>query len=241
MQEKWQRIASLDCLVRQAHAQHSAAIVLCHGFGASADDLAGLASYLDKKGRFTWVFPKAPLSLAFLGYGPEARAWFPIDSQALEAASRTGKAFAWSETQPQGLPEASAALRETLAVLSQNHPKLCLGGFSQGAMVTLDAYLRFPPLGADAGKAHIAALLLFSGTLLAKTFWESRAQMTLACPFFLSHGSSDAVLPLGLAEQLFELLSTAGWTGEKHIFSGGHEIPLAIIQAASGFLEKHLS
>ena len=73
------RIGSLDCIVVDGGTDPSIGVVICHGYGASYDDLAGLSNEWisllgDQGGKFRFVFPDAPNSLAELGM-PQGRAW----------------------------------------------------------------------------------------------------------------------------------------------------------------------
>ena len=62
-------IASLDCIVVDGGDEPSIGVVICHGYGASYDDLAGLSYEWitllgDRADNFRLVFPVAPHSLA---------------------------------------------------------------------------------------------------------------------------------------------------------------------------------
>src|SRR5262249_42097644 len=87
-------LGSLQCIVAQATGDPPRGLaVLCHGFGASGEDLVSLAPELVKlqpaleQARF--VFPAAPISLGWTGMG-EGLAWWNIDFQDLEARQREG-------------------------------------------------------------------------------------------------------------------------------------------------------
>ena len=77
------RIEALDCIVVDGGPSPKIAVVICHGYGASYDDLAPLSPEWigmlgDQSGEFRFVFPDAPHSLADVGM-PQGRAWWPID------------------------------------------------------------------------------------------------------------------------------------------------------------------
>lgn len=195
-------------------------VVLLHGFGAPGDDLVALAQYIDAPARF--VFPAAPIELGGM-YGP-ARAWWRLDLMKLEQDLRTGAIRDRRNEVPEGLVEARAHLTRVLDAIETKFPaaKLVLGGFSQGAMLSLDVALhRDKPL---------AGLVLMSGTLLAESEWKPRMTKLAGVPVFQSHGRYDPLLPFSIAEMLRDELKTAGAKLSWTEFAGGHEIPPAVLE-----------
>ncbi len=207
-------------------SQATTTCVLLHGFGAAGDDLVGLADALDAPVWF--VFPEAPLALG--GRYGNARAWWPLDLDRIEEDRRTGVQRDRRSEVPDGLARARIAVQQMLAQLDAQFPghRLVLGGFSQGAMVSLDAALHraAPPAG----------LVLMSGTLIAAPVWQPRMATLAGVPVLLSHGQHDAVLPFSVAELLRDELTAAGAAVDWEPFSGGHEIPAQVIDAASALL-----
>lgn len=208
--------------------------VLLHGFGASANDLIGLAPGLGVARH--WLFPHAPAALVVYGmqYG---RAWFPRDAATMERAV-AGEFFTRRRAlQPPGLTQSA---RELHAALTQQVPDLgglILGGFSQGAMVTAE-YLR---LALVEGWPLPRAALLFSGSLIAEAWWDrlDRSDPRAAgCPIFQTHGRSDTVLPYEDAEALAEVLRRAGFDVTWLATDEGHTIPERAIAAAAQVLQR---
>ena len=210
------------------------AVVLLHGFGAPGDDLVGLWPALDVDPSVRFVFPEAPLSLA--EFGPEARAWWRIDMERMQRAVDSGEQRDRSAEIPNGMAEAHAQLQETLDVLQRElgvpEGKLLLGGFSQGAMLSTDVALT--------SERPLAGLALMSGTLLAEPVWTAGMSARNSLPILQSHGAQDPLLPLSAAERLRGLLTDAGCTVEWVPFRGGHEIPMPVLQALSGFIGRCL-
>jgi len=207
--------------------------VLLHGFGAPGDDLVALADALAVPVRF--VFPAAPIELGGL-YG-DSRAWWMLDIERLIAERERGVARDRRDEIPDGLPEARA---QVMAMLDQLQARfaiaptqLVLGGFSQGAMLALDVSLHrdTPPAG----------LVVMSGTLIAEPVWQPRMSSLAGVPVMLSHGRSDGLLPFGAAEILRERLIAAGAVVDWQPFSGGHEIPESVIDAARRLLRASTS
>jgi len=195
--------------------------VFLHGYGAPGDDLIGLADGLQAAGAELF-FPEAPLDVGF------GRAWWPIDFAARERARALGKDRA--REVPEGLAAARAALSETLDGIGRQLPehRLVLGGFSQGAMLTMDLVLRDP--------RPLAGIVLLSGTILAEAEWRERLPSRRGLPVFQSHGEADDILPYASAERLHALLVEAGLEATFHPFLAGHGIPPSILTALDAWL-----
>ena len=202
------------------------AIVLCHGFGASGDDLVPLARVADVGAGVRWFFPEAPLAVD-LGYGMSGRAWWPIDMVRLQEALMRGQARMLAGETPEGLAEARAALEGCLAVLEAEHglrrDRTIVGGFSQGAMLTTEIALHASPA--------FAGLAVLSGNLLCEDRWKPAAERAGAgLRALVSHGRGDPILPFSGAEALRALLEQAGAEVMWVPHGGQHEIPHAALE-----------
>jgi phospholipase/carboxylesterase len=208
--------------------------VLLHGFGAPGDDLVGLAERLDVPEGTLFVFPEALHALQdFIGeplYG-EARAWWLIDFAAMERAIARGEVRDLTGQVPEGLAEARQAVVAMLDALEQERGRgpLVLGGFSQGAMLSLDVALREP-------ERELAGIVLLSGTFLAAREWAPLMKGRVGTPVFQSHGESDPVLPFSIAERLRDALGAAGVDVTFEAFRGGHTIAPATLEHLSDWL-----
>lgn len=204
-------------------------VVLLHGFGAPGDDLVALAPDLDVP-HTRFVFPAAPLELGGL-YG-DSRAWWLLDLARLEASLGSGDMRAWIAEVPEGLDNARVQMARFLdqlqARFSIPNDRLVLGGFSQGAMLSLDTALH--------REAPLAGLVLLSGTLTAESVWQPRMSKVSGIPILQSHGRHDMLLPYAIAEALRDRLVAAGAKVEFHSFLGGHEIPPPVLSAMTTFL-----
>lgn len=201
--------------------------VLLHGFGAPGDDLVPLADELEAPAT-RFVFPAAPLELGGL-YG-DSRAWWLLDLAKLERELASGTPRDRRSEIPEGLQAARDQVSQLLDQLAIRFPaqRLVLGGFSQGAMLALDVALH--------RAIKPAALILMSGTLLAESEWTPRMSSLAGLPIVLSHGRTDALLPYEIAEVLRDKLRAAGALVEWVPFVGGHEIPRAVLAAATELL-----
>lgn len=235
-------LGGLDCRVldgtEQAGGDLRGVVVLCHGFGAPADDLVGLAPEMMRRhptlaAHVRFAFPAAPLSF---GDPFGGRAWWPLDMERLQHALDTGTQRDLSAEVPAGAAEARRALLalvdELLRMTGVGSERLVLGGFSQGAMVATDVALRL--------EEAPAALAVFSGTLLMEEEWKRRAPRRRGLPVLQTHGRQDPLLSLEMAERLRDLLVEAGLDVDFRPFDGQHTIPRDGVDAFADLLQARL-
>ncbi len=182
-------------------------VVVMHGRGADANDLADLAPMLDTPGGCRFVFPNAP------------RAW--------EASP--GMTFGW--TWFDGWPpehDSVVASREMLlrfiAEVKERYPttKLIVGGFSQGAMMAFEAGLR---TGAD-------AIVAMSGGL----YDQDLPQTLSPRPVLIAHGTLDDVVPVAYARRARLVLEERGFPVEYYEYPMGHQIVVEEMDAVRDFI-----
>lgn len=225
------RMAELDLRVVEPAAPVAApppVVVLLHGFSMRADDLAPFGASMGLPAVF--VFPDGPIDLTARGL--DGRAWWMIDVAARAAAIARGSRRDLSAERPAGLGSARDGLVRLLEDVQRAWPDraLFLGGFSQGAILSLDMVVRtgFRPAG----------LVLLSGArvgaptpTLAPTLAHLRG-----VPVFQSHGRGDRELSFAAAEALRSDLVAAGAAVQWWPFEGGHEIPLPVLRALKKFI-----
>lgn len=207
-----------------------------HGYGANAYDLAGLSQYLKLPDGSRLLFPEGILGLD-MGYGAQyqGRAWFPIDWEEIERIRREGGLRDLSKNLPAGMADARDRLIGAMLKLECDPKKTVVAGFSQGAMLATEIMLHH--------SEYLAGLVIFSGTLVNRTGWESMARQKFAdkqqkLPFVQSHGRFDPILPFLAAERLNELLNKNGGDGRLIAFEGQHEIPMEVIDGTNHWLGK---
>lgn len=225
------RVGQLDCIVVDGGDNPSIPVVICHGYGASYEDLAPLSGEWiallgDKSDAFRFVFPDAPNSLADLGM-PGGRAWWPINMAQLAEAVQASRFDELHDKTPPGIDEARDLLSETIDELCEplngNSTPLVLGGFSQGAMLAMDTSLR--------GSVQSPELLFqFSGTVVCRTDWQSNLNRLGQTVVFQSHGKIDPILPYTSAVTLHDMLDQADINIEFHSFMGPHTIDVDSVQ-----------
>jgi phospholipase/carboxylesterase len=212
-------------------------IVIFHGYGADAYNLAPLQEVLDPHQKFNWFFPNGPIPLD-LGLGMRGHAWVHLDLEAFQRQLR-------STPPPQDLSkvvptvdreEMRSEIEAWWIAVSTAHglvkENTLFGGFSQGAMTAIDLAL-FSNLSTK-------GLLLMSAALLDQADWDEGLQKAQRLPYFQTHGQQDDVLPFYLAESLHKLFQKNQWEGEFRSFSGGHEIPPHLFGGIIDFIQKTL-
>jgi phospholipase/carboxylesterase len=159
------------------------------------------------------------------------RAWWEINMTKLLAASQSGSFAELHDIEPPGIEKATAQLAACVDAVLSEMPAIdafALGGFSQGAMVTMNAALR-----SDIRAPEL--LVQFSGTVVCRPEWKkSLASGRFAKTFVLqSHGRTDTILPFSSAEVLRDLLSSQKVKHQFIAFDGPHTIPMdAMMQFA---------
>ena len=181
-------------------------VALLHGVGADGADLIGLAPVLARAlPDAAFVAPDAPFPCDMAPYG---RQWFSLQDRSparLAAGVRAAE------------PLLRAFLDAELSRLSLPASALALAGFSQGAMTALHAGLRMadPP----------AAILAYSGALLAPESLPGEIAARPPPPVLLVHGEMDGVVPVRATRMAEAALRGAGVPVEALYIPGlGHTI-----------------
>jgi phospholipase/carboxylesterase len=204
-------------------------ILFFHGYGADAQDLFPLGQMIKTQKTYNWLFPQGTLEVP-IGPGWTGRAWWPINMQEIQEAAAKGETRDFSQISPPGLEKAREKTMEMIKQLRVPWNQIILGGFSQGAMLATDLYLRAPetPKG----------LILMSGTLLNQGEWGPLMAKRAGESFFQSHGESDTVLGIKQARKLETLLTQNGMKGRLMSFGGGHEIPPAVMMKIGDYINS---
>jgi phospholipase/carboxylesterase len=189
-----------------------AAVMLLHGLDMAPAQLAPIVASLRLP-----ALVALPAGAIVRGGG--GRAWWPIDDAARTARIEAGPADL-HDSHPHGREPARAAVHATARTLRERAPglPLVLAGFSQGAMLALDAVLQAPSLSVD-------ALALWSGSRLAFAEWAPALHRLDGLPIELLHGRDDANLGIEAGHSLRDALAGAGAQVRWRPFDGGHEIP----------------
>jgi len=193
-------------------------LVLLHGLGADEHDLMGLAPELDP--RLLIVCIQAPLE-----YGNGGYAWFDVQ---------------WDADGIKVAPEQALASRDLLIDTLRSLPealgvepcKVLLGGFSQGAMMSLGVALSEPDL--------ISGVLLMSGRILPEFVPEEVLEATRELPFCVQHGTNDGVLSVQGSRQIRDLLEKSGCAVTYKEYPMAHEISSRSLADARDWISERL-
>ncbi len=193
-------------------------VVMIHGRGADMNDLADLAPVLDAAGGCRFVFPNAP--------------------KPFEPYPGTAMGWTWFEGWPpnhESLVESRAEMLRFLDEITQKYPtpegKLVVGGFSQGALMALDAGLRTTQ--------KLAGIVVMSGGLYERDLPDLRAHAGL--PVLIAHGSADDVVPVTYARRARRVLEDAGLDIEYGEYPMSHQVATEEAAEVRSFLGKVLT
>lgn len=194
--------------------QASAAVILLHGRGASAQDILSLSSYLDFAG------------LTFLAPQADGDSWYPNRFIAPIATNEPYLSAALSKV------DETVRRVEAHGIPSQ---KIFIGGFSQGACLAAEYVIRHPrPYG---------GLLIFSGGYIGPMGEPRSATGNLGgMPVFLGCSDVDTHIPLQRVKETTAILTQMGAQVTERIYPGmGHTITEEEIELARTLMEKQLA
>lgn len=192
-------------------------MLLLHGWGASAEDMAPLAEVLRQQ------FPQAVV-LAPQGFEPAnavlaGRQWFSLDD--ITETNRAPRIAA-------ALPRLADWVRAAQQASGLGGQATALVGFSQGAIMALAL--------AQAQDGIAGRVLAFAGRYGQL---PDRAPEHTTLHFF--HGADDPVIPAQHARQAIERLAALGGDATVDIARGvGHTIDDSLLQAALHRLTTHI-
>ncbi|MBN2676205.1 MAG: dienelactone hydrolase family protein [Alphaproteobacteria bacterium] len=163
--------------------------VFLHGYGADAQDLAGLFPYYRVLNNVLCVSIEAPHAIP--GY-PMGKEWYPLDDSFRQVIhqrdSKEIKSFLQkTESARNGsIQLLEKTIREICEARQILEGKVILTGFSQGAGLALALSQRIKTLG----------VMSFSGLLLPPYAGD--------VPLWLFHGEADSVIPFFYASQIYK-------------------------------------
>lgn len=198
-------------------------VILFHGYGADAQDLASLADALPLSKPCNFLFPNGFLSVP-IGPGWTGRAWWTIRMNDLPSD--------WSNERPDQMDRAVDKAFQMISSMKFDWKNIILGGFSQGAMLATEVFLKAPETP--------AGLICLSGTLLSENVWAQLAVKRQNSHVLISHGEADPVLPHKGALQLQHFFEKHQIKTQFVSFRGGHEIPAIVIQKMKSYIEERL-
>jgi predicted esterase len=170
----------------------SAALIMLHGRGASAESIFDLAEVLDTDGVSIYA-PQA-----------EGSVWYPVSF--LEARERN----------QQGIDGAFAVINKLLHTVEAggiSRERVMFLGFSQGACLASDFLYRSP--------SRYGAAFILSGGLIGPqgTIWEATDGLE-GTPVFIGCSDQDPFIPAERVRETYETLRAAGADAEMQLYPG---------------------
>ncbi len=190
-------------------------LVLLHGWGANAQDVAGLINAINMvSSPIRALLPNAPFAHPMV---PGGRAWYSFPANYdFRREYDFGAQADLQESRQQLLNWMRSLPKQTGIPLE----KTIMGGFSQGGAMTLDIGVQLP----------LAAMLILS------SYSHTPIQACIAPrPVLLIHGRQDPVVPLTKALETKSQLEAQGLTVTYHEFDMGHEVSREALKTASDF------
>lgn len=188
--------------VEISNSSDEVAVLFLHGLGASGYDFVPWIQKFFSDVPIYWRLPHAEVRpVTWLG-GEQAPAWYDL----FEASTKSREDIA-------GLHLAAKMVHAQLDELEQlGYSKIFLGGFSQGAALSLFAGLSY--------KKSIAGIAAFSGYLPRRQHLSISVMQNV----WLSHGDQDQVLTLkfheltetSLSDNSMINLASSVWSGMEH-------------------------
>ena len=176
----------------------------------------------------------APLIVALLGGGGQARSWErlyePCEEHGIVLLAPESRGRTWDAIQGMFGPDVvflDSALEYVFARCAIDPKKIALAGFSDGASYALS-------LGPSNGD-------LFSELIAFSPGFSYPEEPIIGRPkVFISHGSEDRVLPVTLSRDgIAPMFDMDGYTIRYEEFTGGHEMPPEVVtKALDWFLES---
>lgn len=193
-------------------------LVLLHGWGANAQDVASLIEAINMIAiPFKGLLPDAPFDHPRV---PGGKQWYSFPANFDFRRPHNFEAQADLQESRKLLLNWMRSLPEQTGIPLE---KTIMGGFSQGGAMTLDVGPHLP----------LQAMLILSSYSHAPI-----AKFTTPRPVLLLHGRQDPVVPLERAIDTKAQLEDQGVTVTYHEFDMGHEVSLEALRVASAFCQN---
>ncbi len=194
-------------------------LLLLHGVGSNEEDLFGLTPYLD--GRFLVLSLRAPFVLGAGAYG-----WFNIEFTPRGLVADIEQAKRSLEMLP-------VFVEEAVAAYEADGRRVYLGGFSQGAMMSLALMLTRPEM--------VAGVAAMSGRLPAQVLERPPDRDALdGMPVIVTHGTYDPVLPVENGRAARDFLQALPVELTYREYPMGHEVSMESLRDVTAWLGNSL-
>jgi phospholipase/carboxylesterase len=193
-------------------------VVVLHGRGADANDLADLAPMLDGPGGYRFIFANAPTPFEPYPGMTFGYTWFD----------------GWPPA-PDSIAASRRLLLDFLDEIARRYPpkdgKIVLAGFSQGGLMALDAGFRTPE--------PLAGIVAMSGGLYEEQLPDLDARRDQRV--LIVHGTLDDMVPVVEARRARRVLEDHGLEPEYHEFAMGHHVTQESMAVVAEFIHSCLT
>jgi phospholipase/carboxylesterase len=186
-------------------------VIVLHGRGADANDLADIAPMIDDGYRF--VFPNAPQQFEAYPGMTFGYTWFdglPPEQKSLEASRNLLLQF----------------IDDVVARYPTPQGKIVLSGFSKGGMMSLDSGFRT--------KQKLAGIVVMSGALYEGDLPPLRKGL----PVLIVHGTADEMINVNMARRARRVLEEHGLEPEYHEYPMGHQVSQESLAVVGEFIRS---
>ena len=196
------------------------AVILLHGYGGDGNDIGAIT--LNWK-RFLpetiFLCPNGPEECSI---NPNGFQWFDLNNSdplyILEESIKAEKKL-------------NFFINEIKSEYKLNNSKICISGFSQGCMISIN-------LGLTAEKKY-NCIVGFSGKIIDKEYISKRIKSKTK--ILLIHGDQDIIVPPNNLLEAKDFLIRHGINIEtKMIENSGHHIPIEASSIALNYIKKNL-
>ena len=189
-------------------------LILMHGRGASAADIIRLGDT---------IVGENSTDIAFLAPQATNNTWYPVSGFLPQ-----DQLAPWLESALMVIDE----VIDTATNAGIPNEKIILGGFSQGAMLSLEY--------ASRNRREIGGVIAFSGSIIGPVDqpYELSRDVT-GLPMFIGCGTNDSWIPASAAQNSAELFSEGGAEVDIRIYDGmEHMINEDEVKAAAALIAK---
>ena len=197
------------------HGECERLLVLLHGYGATPDDIAGIASHADPDGRYFVLSPRGPIEVAGGG-----ASWYDFD----DAWRADPKSFAAT------LDSLDRLIGSVCERLGIERSKVIVGGFSQGAGMAAWLAYATPEPSRPEGLWACGTIVDVADTPLDLSAAEGTRALILA-------GRNDPNVPLERSRGQAQRLAAAGVDVTLSEHDGGHGLSMAMLSDMAMWLD----
>lgn len=209
----------LETLERTVGVGDGPIVVMLHGYSSAPEHFLGLADRTDLPAGTLLVLPRAPDRIPGVDHGTM---WWPLPDDLQRI----------THERLEGMDVARERVSALLDHLARAHPgrPIVLGGFSQGAMVSLDLALH--------DDRPLAGLALLSGTFVDEPDTVALLDRRHGQRVYVSHGTSDDVLRYEDDAALVEAMRAHQLDVRFTSFPGGHVVTPEVSTELAGFVTR---